>query len=106
MLLTVPVHITCRSPEKPKKAKPAKAELNELEERSRSVTRSLLIALAARVAFFLLPFLPLRIKNLLVVSKVRSQPPTHAAKHSQSPLEHVTDAHDFVRRLIGQAHVV
>ena len=50
--------------------KPPKAALNELEERSRSVTRNLLIALTARVAFFLLPFLPLRVKNLSVISKV------------------------------------
>jgi hypothetical protein len=56
--------------EKPKKAKPIKAALNELEEKSRSVSKNLLMGLTARVAFFLLPFLPLRIKDLSVISKV------------------------------------
>ena len=65
-----PVFCVSRLPEKPKKVKPPKAALNELEERSRSVTRNLLIALTARVAFFLLPFLPLRVKNMSVISKV------------------------------------
>ena len=59
-----------RAPESAKKAKPAKAALDEQEDRSRSVTRSLLIALMARVGFFLLPFLPLRVKNLVLISKV------------------------------------
>ena len=59
-----------RAAGKTKKAKLPKAALNELEERSRSVSRNLLVALTARVAFFLLPFLPLRIKNLSVISKV------------------------------------
>lgn len=67
-----PVFCVYRLPQKPKKVKPPKAALNELEERSRSVTRNLLIALTARVAFFLLPFLPLRVKNLSVISKVSS----------------------------------
>lgn len=64
------MYLPCRAAGKPKKAKPPKAALNELEERSRSVSRNLLVALTARVAFFLLPFLPLRIKNLSVISKV------------------------------------
>ena len=59
-----------RAPGSAKKAKPAKAALDEQEDRSRSVTRGLLIALMARVAFFLLPFLPLRVKNLVLISKV------------------------------------
>ena len=48
--------------------------LDEQEDRSKSVTRSLLIALMARVAFFLLPFLPLRVKNLVLISKVGFSP--------------------------------
>ena len=59
-----------RAPGTAKKAKPSRAALDEQEDRSRSVTRSLLIALMARVAFFLLPFLPLRVKNLVLISKV------------------------------------
>ena len=71
MLLTWPAPPVCRLPEKARKAKPPKAALNELEERSGTVTRNLLVALTARVAFFLLPFLPLRVKSLSVLSKVR-----------------------------------
>ena len=59
-----------RAPGNAKKAKPAKAALDEQEDRSKSVTRGLLIALLARVAFFLLPFLPLRVKNFVLISKV------------------------------------
>ena len=58
-------------PARPSLQQAAAGPASELEEKGRSMSKGLLLALAARLAFLALPMLPIRGKRIAVLHKVR-----------------------------------
>ncbi len=81
-----------RAPKKeirpPPKTAKAAAAVTELEDKGKSVSRGLMIALAARLAFVALPVLPVRVKNVSLAHKVLSvcQPTTMCPQQLYKPV--------------------
>jgi hypothetical protein len=79
-----------RAPSKPAKAAAAG---NDAEDKGKSVSRGLFIALAARLAFVALPVLPVRVKNVSFAHKVallNLPPPLEACSISLIPVACLT----------------
>ena len=89
-----------RAPKKdirpPPKAAKAAAAVTELEDKAGSVSRGLMMALAARLAFVALPVLPVRIKNVSLAHKVLpSDNPTILSPSNSADPQPVPSDPDF-----------